>query len=260
MSDQPQKKAKKGRAITHILAIDVETSGGNVLKHWMPEVAGAFWRIGDHKPLATFYRCLAQPLDTEWSEGTLAQFWNNPEKGFDGKTPLQALHERQAAHAPLADPIQAMHDFVAWARALEAAKADDDEEIMIVTDTTGFDAAWLAVYLARAGYDGPETLFGQWRSKRSASRSCRRGCCNMRTTTTRSPTPTRSPPWLRSFWQRLIQRPAPKIEKTHSCGSEFHTIIFLAQSLDRKLRYTEGAMCAGRFLPACKNASILQTF
>lgn len=168
MSEQPQKKAKSGRAITHVLAIDVETTGGNVLKNWMPEFAAVFWRIGDRMPTATFYRCLAQPADTEWSPATLAQFWNNLDSGFDGKTPLEALRERQATHTPLADPVHAMDQFVAWARALEDAKAVD-EEIIIVSDTTGFDAQWLSVYLARAGYDALETLFGQYRPLRDTN-------------------------------------------------------------------------------------------
>jgi hypothetical protein len=169
MSEQPPaKKAKSGRAITHVLAIDVETSGGNVLNNFMPEFAAAFWRIGDRTPTATFYRCLAQPAGCEWSPDTMAQFWTNLEKGFDGKTPLEALRERQTVHAPLADPIVAMHDFVAWARGLEAAKAAD-EEIIIVSDTTGFDAQWISVYLARAGYDALETLMGQYRPLRDTN-------------------------------------------------------------------------------------------
>lgn len=168
MSEQPQKKAKMGRSITHVLAIDVEASGGNVLENWMPEFAAAFWRIGDQKPTATFYRCLAQPAGCTWSPQSMVQFWTNLDKGFDGKTPLEALRDRQAMHEPLADPVQAMHDFVAWARGLEAAKAAD-EEIILATDTTGFDLSWIAVYLARAGYDGPESLFGQYRPARDTN-------------------------------------------------------------------------------------------
>jgi hypothetical protein len=167
-TEQPKKKAKSGRGITHLLAVDVETAGANVLDNWMPEFAASFWRIGDRAPTATFYRCLAQPPGCGWAPETMSQFWTNPEKGFDGKTPLMALAERQAKHSPLCDPIGAMHEFVAWARSLEAAEAVD-EEIMIVSDTTGFDAQWLAVYLARAGYQGLETLFGQYRPLRDTN-------------------------------------------------------------------------------------------
>ncbi len=54
------------------------------------------------------------------------------------------------------------------ARGLEAAKAAG-EEIIIVSDTTGFDAQWLSVYLARAGYDALETLLGQYRPLRDTN-------------------------------------------------------------------------------------------
>lgn len=168
MSEQAPKKKKMGRAITHLLAIDVEATGDNVLEHWMPEFAGAYWRVGDQAPLQTFYRCLEAPPNTSWNPETRAQFWENKEKGFDGKTPLEALEERQKAAGTLCDPIEAMHQFVAWMRVIEAAKADD-EEVIIVFDTTGFDAAWMAVYLARAGYGGLETIFGQYRPLRDTN-------------------------------------------------------------------------------------------
>lgn len=167
MSEQQHKKKKRGREITHILALDIEATGGNVLKHWMPEFAASYWRIGEQTPTKTFYRCLAQPPDTEWCPSTRAQFWESKEKGFDGKTPLDALCERQKA-GELCDPIEAMHEFVAWARVLDASKQDGDE-VMIVFDTTGFDAAWMAVYLARAGYAGLETLFGPYRPLRDTN-------------------------------------------------------------------------------------------
>jgi hypothetical protein len=167
MTEQEPKKKKMGRAITHVVAIDVEATGGNVLEHWMPEFAGSLWRVGDQSPSKTFYRCLEAPPGTTWCPATREQFWENKEKGFDGKTPLEALTERQKA-SKLCDPIEAMHEFVAWMRVIEASKADDDE-VMIVFDTTGFDAAWMAVYLARAGYAGLETIFGQYRPLRDTN-------------------------------------------------------------------------------------------
>ena len=168
MSEAALKKAELINAITHIIVFDVETTGPNVLRNWMPEFAGAYWRIGDRAPTETFYRGLLQPPATEWDATTLAEFWNHPDHGFDGMTPLEALLKRQSANVPLADPVQAMKDFAQWVQQLDAAKSSD-EEIILVSDTTGFDAQWLAVYLARAGLPGPELLFGEYRPLRDTN-------------------------------------------------------------------------------------------
>jgi hypothetical protein len=168
MTEQAAKKAKKGLVATHMLTLDIETTGPNCMKHWMPEMGAAFWKIGDKEPISTFYRCMSSPSPTHgWSPRTLNDFWNNPAKGVDGLTPFKAYTRRRRAN-PEVTPTVAMNEFVAYARWIDA-HLEPGEELIIVVDTAAFDTTFINVYLGSAMPEGPESLpelFGSYRAVR----------------------------------------------------------------------------------------------
>lgn len=161
------KPAPRKREITHFIAIDVEATGPNVVKNYMPEMGASFWAVGDSEPLATFYVAIEQPPGTDWDEKTKQEYWLNPAKGKDGKTQM-ALLEARLIRQPLSSPEKAMRDFHRFATLAQEMLGPDDT-VIVISDTAEFDTAYANVYLGR---HCPELcpnlnlLFGQYRSTR----------------------------------------------------------------------------------------------
>lgn len=185
---QQPKKAKPvaPRDITHVLAIDVEAAGPNVIRHFMPEFGAAIFKIGEwQKPLSTFYRALEQKNSgLDWDVATLAEYWHNPDKGIacygDGGrvistlTQFDALEARRRLHGTV-PANKAAREFVAWARSMNDTLGDD-ERMIVVTDTGAFDTVWINVMLGRADKEEPAIdcaglnyLFGKYRPVRDLS-------------------------------------------------------------------------------------------
>lgn len=180
MSDEPTvKKAKTqdGAAKNHfdidcVISFDVEVTGMNLVKHWMPELGASFWRIGDKQPTKTFYRAIEQPPLTSWCPKTLSQFWNNPEKG-EGKVvaPIVAYNKRRAA-ATIHSPAAAMSDFVDWVREIARDCEKNGLKVLLISDTDLFDKSWVNYYLSMYCEDKCEYLgdiFGKYTPTRDIS-------------------------------------------------------------------------------------------
>lgn len=168
---QPKKKQRPSHEVTHILVIDVETTGQNAVQNWMPEFAGVVWAIGAEEPVDSFYRVLKCPEGRTWCPVTKREFWEDAEKGHNGKTPMQLYEERRsAAGSEEANPDDAMAEFVAWAQQHERDVKKAGGKIIVVFDTAGFDATWMNVYLGqssqRTDCGSINYLFGQYRPTR----------------------------------------------------------------------------------------------
>lgn len=160
--------------VTHILAYDVEATGQGS-KHHMIEIGAVLWKVGDREPVDTFYAFMG--LEGKWCDRTKAEFWDNPEKGKDGKTPLEALKAR-LADTPVSTREAAANAFVEWAR-----KCNDtaDSNVVLISDTAGFDYLQLANLLEectsvdeKAAYPAcypwsPLYVFGKYRPTRDMS-------------------------------------------------------------------------------------------
>lgn len=150
--------------ITHILVIDIETTGPSVRKHYMPEFAASFWEISGQKPLATRHYTLQQPEGTEWDAETLSEFWNNPAKGEDKKTtPMEALKQRLLEKPPQ-HIHTVMHEFIAFALECDAIARG---LLVIMFDTVEFDSTFMNYYLASwTAVPSLTRLFGGYRATR----------------------------------------------------------------------------------------------
>lgn len=148
-------KKPKLAPITDVIAVDVETSGPNLVKHFMPEFAGELITIGEQEPRESFYRALQQPNNTGWSSETLKSFWEKPDA--DGVKPITAFDERRKTNK-IHDCYTAMDEFVDWVREMDAAVSAKGGRLLIVTDTAGFDVAWIDTYLSR--YSSKATSLG----------------------------------------------------------------------------------------------------
>ena len=164
-TDEPApKKIKTLDEITHILVVDIETTGPNVKQHYMPEFGVSFWKIGDKEPLATHHFTLHAPENTGWDAQTREEFWDNPAKGEDKKTtPMEALKKRLLEKPPQ-HIYSAMRKFVDFAKECDAVA---NGKLVIVFDTAEFDSTFMNYYLA-AWTEVPSLtrLFGAYRSTR----------------------------------------------------------------------------------------------
>lgn len=164
-TDEPaRKKIKVLDEITHILVVDIETTGPNVTRHYMPEFGVSFWKIGDTKPLAERHYTLQQPENTEWDAQTLDEFWNNPARGEDKKTPPMAALKQRLLDYPPRHMFSVMQLFVDFAEECdEVAKG----KVVVVFDTAEFDSTFLNFYLATwTKVPSLTRLFGSYRSTR----------------------------------------------------------------------------------------------
>jgi len=132
--------------LTHIICLDVETTGQSPRSADMVELAACVWRIGDAKPADRKYYFFG--LDkARWCPVTWDEFWNNPDKGKDGKSPVKRLRERLRDDQVPTTPLgQAAVDFTVWAREWHDRT---DGKLIVLTDTSGFDYAFVTDMLAR---------------------------------------------------------------------------------------------------------------
>lgn len=130
--------------ITHIMAFDVETSGQNPRNFDLVELAGTLWKLGEKEPVSELHFFFG--LNKRWCARTMEEFWNNPEKGFEGKTPMRAMRDRLCSEkTPVTGEGEAAMRLTTWAR--EAYRAFDGK-IMCITDTPGFDYQFITHLLA----------------------------------------------------------------------------------------------------------------
>ena len=141
--------------LTHVLAFDVEASGQTPLTGDLLEFAGCLWEIGAKSPAAEIHFVLTINPEKRCHR-TFEEFWNNPEKGKDGKSPLELWRARiKAENLTPTDPLEAAVKLVAWARKIYD---EHDGRVAIITDTSGFDWSFMSDLLARVKKlpEGPE--------------------------------------------------------------------------------------------------------
>jgi len=127
----------------HILCIDVETTGQNRFKHWMPCFGACVMDELGHCPTDHQFLCyLAQPPNTGWDDSCVAQFWKCQKKAIDG----QSLYERLLAEASkhgVWEPRVAMSRFLGWLKRMIGRYPS----LQVVSDNPSYDIAWIDHYL-----------------------------------------------------------------------------------------------------------------
>jgi len=162
-AQQASKKQRKCHEVTHVLVIDVEATGQNLVQNWMPEFGAVVSQIGCTSFDGSFYACLQQPDNTEWDLLTKREFWDNPDHGKDGKTPRALLSERQASNVQ-ETPREAMKRFCDWCTEQKNNVRKAGGKMLVFFDTAGFDASWINYYLSKYGKDcsNINQLFGDY--------------------------------------------------------------------------------------------------
>lgn len=139
-----QTESVLAEGITHVLVFDVETSGQNPRFFDLVEIAATIWELGAKEPTCELHFFFG--LNKRWCVRTMEEFWNNPEKGVDGKTPMKAMRDRLCAEkTPVASEGEAAMRLTTWAR--DAYRVFGGK-IMVVTDTPGFDYQFITHLLA----------------------------------------------------------------------------------------------------------------
>jgi len=121
---------------SHLLAFDIESSGPNVHAHFCPAFGAALVEISTGKELWRFHSYVAQPGGTCWEEECLNQFW---------LAKVRPAYDTIIAALPTApSAADAMRRFVREAREAVAQHVPGGAAaVIVISDTAGFDAAWM---------------------------------------------------------------------------------------------------------------------
>ena len=142
--------------ITHIMCFDVEANAQSPESGCMEELAVCVWKIGEHSMEDELY-FLFDSTNGGYCPVTMEEFWDNPAKGKDGKTPAQLRDARTVAEkTEYIDLVDAAEKLTCWAR--EWYKSTEGK-IIVLTDTSGFDYQFISHMLACLGVM-PESLKG----------------------------------------------------------------------------------------------------
>ena len=113
-------------SIKYYLGIDVETTGQFLSKNAMIGIGCAIFSGESSEPIATFERYLKVPEGRDWELRCKTEFWDK-------------IPER------LEEPKVVMRDFVVW---LDQYGDKYGNELIILSDTAGFDYSWIDLYLS----------------------------------------------------------------------------------------------------------------
>jgi hypothetical protein len=121
----------------YYLAIDVETSGRNMNAHFLVAFGAVLLRTSDRSAVETFSTYVRQPPHTCWEERCVTEFWTRDAR-------MQALYEKackECSDEKTPGGAEALTNFVAWARGCVSKYGR--ENIVVITDTAGYDVGWL---------------------------------------------------------------------------------------------------------------------
>lgn len=126
-SASPSTSSKKP---AYLLAVDVEASGMGLRSNFLIQIGLALVHVPTGHLLARFSSYVAQPPGTTWEKRCVDEFWSkHPE--------IYAKAQKGVADAPPAEHIA--KSLMAWIRTHVVCP----DQTRLITDTPGFDLAWL---------------------------------------------------------------------------------------------------------------------
>lgn len=151
--------------MTRYLVIDVEAKGSNIVRNNMLCFGAAIGDAATGEVTDEFLVFLRQERDDDWEPRCLTEFWDRPNM----VATKELILARCAAEG--VESAEAMHRFRAWVLDRPAAHLAD---MIVVTDTAGFDVGFLNYHLGRAdpalGMPASmDYLFGGYRPIRDVS-------------------------------------------------------------------------------------------
>jgi len=118
------------KAPKYLLACDVEASGMGVRENSLIQIGFCLVRVSDGTIVSRFSSYVQQPPNTKWEERCVREFWE--------KHPDQFERAKQGvSKAPPADEVA--RNLLEWVR----TNVTDITTTRLITDTAGFDLAWL---------------------------------------------------------------------------------------------------------------------
>lgn len=149
----------------HYIAVDVETSGSTASDELLA-VGVAVVRQSDAKPVSSLLVMLMDVHDVStkpatWCGTTWFEFWNNPAKRSDGRTPIAALvavRDVIGVSTPR-DGVDAIIKFLRTAMHPDAVK-----DWVVTSDNVAFDIGWIDRLCRLFHYPPVAELSGRHRS------------------------------------------------------------------------------------------------
>lgn len=131
----------------HVLSIDIETSGPMYGDNVIVAIGGTVTEVESKKVVDSILLILPVPEvgDPLWNDKTWSEFWNNPRKENDGKTPHSFLLQLRDANETV-DKTTAAVRLWTWIKC--AYELFDD--ITVITDTVPYDLGWINFLLYEA--------------------------------------------------------------------------------------------------------------
>jgi len=156
--------------MTHIIGLDIETSGPSVTEHRVLAIGGAIVAVKDAAVVRTFLTIHndvptveSNVLPPNWDLRTFTEFWTSPDKGDGTMTPLMLLQRTAVEMADTKSEVEMTQALAAWLR----QAFHDFPDAIIVVDTVSFDTSFLNYLLAKHT-DLPNLLYakGKYRTVR----------------------------------------------------------------------------------------------
>jgi hypothetical protein len=119
--------------ITHLLAIDVETSGMGLRSNFLIQIGAALIDYNTGTRVDGFSSYLQQPENTIWEPRCVEEFWS--------KHPV-VWKTAQEGIATASPSFIVRQNFIDW-----VTNACKDRNVQIIFDTAGFDQAWMDYFL-----------------------------------------------------------------------------------------------------------------
>lgn len=148
------------------LGVDIETSGPNHHTHALLAIGAAVVNADTFQTVDTFRVLFPLPKeqDRSWDERTYREFWSCARKENNGNTPLSLLQSLQQQYG-VSQPRDGLQQFWTWLTSVSR-----DKDVVICTDTSGYDIGWLESRLGYFGIaDSMLTCTGKYKPIRNVS-------------------------------------------------------------------------------------------
>lgn len=132
--------------MSHYLVIDVETSGADLVKNFLLATGACVVdsKTGCIDKSDEFLVYYQKPLETDFEQRCRVEFWDKKNE-FSEYTNMKLLEIQQQKFG-IVDPTEGTEKFQDYLEEMAKKYVND---LVIITDTAGFDVAWINYYLGK---------------------------------------------------------------------------------------------------------------
>lgn len=145
-----------------LISIDVELSGPRIKKNGIVEIGACAYSLKTKENVDTFSILINLPMEHEFDEKTLKEFWDNKENiGYERLQKVKKFIMERGGY----DPKFTMNKFVNWLKNIFKQFANSNiNNIQIIVDTVSIECYWINSYIEEYTKELPlHLLFGSFK-------------------------------------------------------------------------------------------------